>query len=164
MSMIIRPFRVDEAASYRDIRLECLRMHPEAFGSSFEQEAAHPLAWFEERLRDNVIFAGFQDHALLGTVGFTAQLGAKRAHKGMLWGMYVRPAARGSGLARGLVEAVLEHARGRVELVQLTVVAENVVARRLYGSFGFEPYGVEERALKIDGRYLDDVLMAKRLG
>jgi RimJ/RimL family protein N-acetyltransferase len=163
MNFEVRPLRADEAATWRAIRLEALRLHPEAFGAAFENEAAQPLSFFAERLTAGVTFGGFQDQELLGSVGFRVQAGAKREHKGMLWGMYVRQAARGTGLARGLIEALLDHARGRVELIQLTVVADNPIARRLYASFGFEPYGLEERALKVDGRYLDDVLMAKRL-
>jgi len=161
MTVAIRPFRPDEAALYREIRLEGLRMHPEAFGSAFEQEQARPLDFFRERLETNVIFAGFLGEEPLGTAGFMVQAGVKRAHKGMLWGMYVRPAARGTGLARLLVETVLAHARERVELIELSVVAENRVAYRLYASLGFEPYGLERRALKIDGRYWDEALMVK---
>jgi RimJ/RimL family protein N-acetyltransferase len=161
MTVAIRPFRPDEAALYREIRLEGLRMHPEAFGSAFEQEEARPLDFFRERLETNVIFAGFLGEEPLGTAGFMVQAGVKRAHKGMLWGMYVRPAARGTGLARLLVETVLAHARERVELIELSVVAENRVAYRLYASLGFEPYGLERRALKIDGRYWDEALMVK---
>lgn len=164
MSFLIRPLRADEPELYRDIRLEALRAHPEAFGASFEDEAARPLAFFEQRLTGNTIFGGFLERELLGTCGFMPVSGAKRAHKGHLWGMYVRPAARGTGLARLLVAAVLEHAQERVELIQLSVVAGNGTARRLYESFGFAPYGIEERSLKVEGRYLDEVLMVKRLG
>jgi ribosomal protein S18 acetylase RimI-like enzyme len=163
MSFVIRPLRPDEAALYRDIRLEGLRLHPEAFGSAFEQEAAESLSFFEQRLTGNTIFAGVREQEIFGTAGFMPQPGLKRAHKGHLWGMYVRAAARGTGLARQLVEAVLEHAQERVELVQLSVVAGNVPAQRLYASLGFAPYGLEERALKLNGDYLDEVLMVKRL-
>jgi RimJ/RimL family protein N-acetyltransferase len=163
MTFDIRPLRVDEVDAYRAIRLEALRFHPEAFASSFESEAAQPAAFFAERLSRGVIFGGLLGDALLGTAGFMIHAGAKTRHKAMFWGMYVRPEARGSGLARGLVEAVLEHARDRVELVQLSVAAENVRAQRLYAQCGFVPYGVEQRALKIDGRYLDDVLMVRML-
>jgi RimJ/RimL family protein N-acetyltransferase len=78
--------------------------------------------------------------------------------------MYVRSAARGTGLARQLVEAVLDYAQDRVELVQLSVIAGNVPAHRLYVALGFVAYGVEERALKVDGRYYDEVHMARLLG
>ena len=158
------PLGADDAALYRAIRLEALEAHPEAFGASFADEAAQPLTFFAGRLAGNTVFGGFDGAMLLGAAGFRAQTGLKHAHKGLLWGMYVRPAARGTGLARELVDAVLAHAQGRVELVQLTVVADNVTARRLYEARGFVAYGMEARSLKVDGRYLDEVLMAKMLG
>jgi len=99
----------------------------------------------------------------MGIAGFAAQEGTKHAHKGLLWAMYVRSAARKSGLGKILVAAVLDHARGRVEMVQLTVVSENEAARRLYEAMGFVEYGFEKRALKHDGRYYDEVLMVKFL-
>ena len=77
--------------------------------------------------------------------------------------MYVRPDATGTGIGRRLVEAVLDLARQRVELIQLAVVQDNEQARRLYASLGFLEYGLEKNALKQDGRYYDDVLMAKDL-
>jgi ribosomal protein S18 acetylase RimI-like enzyme len=77
--------------------------------------------------------------------------------------MYVRPDARKTGIGRRLVEAIVDLARQRVELVQLTVVRDNEQARRLYASLGFLEYGVEKNALKQDGRYYDEVLMAKDL-
>ena len=79
----------------------------------------------------------------------------------MLWGVYVRPKARSAGVARRLVEAVLDHARGRVEQVNLAVERGNMHARRLYTSLGFVEYGLEKNALKIGDRYFDDVLMVR---
>jgi RimJ/RimL family protein N-acetyltransferase len=100
---------------------------------------------------------------MMGTAGFMQQAGAKRVHKAHLWGMYVRQLARGSGLARLLVDAVLAHAARHAELIQLSVVSDNLGAQRLYAAAGFTPYGVEQRSLKVDGRYLDEVLMVKFL-
>ena len=154
---------LSDAALYRDIRLEALQKNPEAFGSTFEKESAQPLSWFEAAIRRADIFGGFLDGTLAGIAGFAAQEGAKHAHKGLLWAMYVRSAARKSGLGKILVAAVLDHARGRVEMVQLTVVSENEAARRLYEAMGFVEYGYEKRALKHDGRYYDEVLMVKFL-
>jgi ribosomal protein S18 acetylase RimI-like enzyme len=73
--------------------------------------------------------------------------------------MYVRPEARGTGLAAALVQQVVAHARTLVEQVCLTVVASNVAARRLYGAAGFEEYGLERRGLKVGSDYYDQILM-----
>jgi RimJ/RimL family protein N-acetyltransferase len=148
-----------DAALYRDIRLEALRANPEAFGSTFEIENALSLSWFFDRLGTSTVFGAFSNTGLVGIAGFEIQQGQKRAHKGELWG----PDARGTGIGRRLVEAVLDLARQRVELIQLAVVQDNEQARRLYASLGFLEYGLEKNALKQDGRYYDDVLMAKDL-
>jgi len=113
-----------DAPLFRQIRLEALELSPEAFGSSFEQESTQSLGHFEEVLSRSDVFGAFRGVDLVGVAGYRTQGGAKQAHKGYLWGMYVRPAARGGGVGRQLVQAVLAHARERVELVQLTVVAE----------------------------------------
>jgi len=152
-----------EASLYRDIRLEALQQDPAAFGSTFEDEAAEPLAFFADRLRGSAVFGAFRGEELLGLAGFRIQPGTKNAHKGQLWGMYVRPQARAAGIGRRLVEAVIEHARPLVELIQLTVVSDNDGARRLYQRLGFAAYGIERHAMKHRGRYYDDVLMAKPL-
>ncbi|MGA8382328.1 MAG: GNAT family N-acetyltransferase [Stellaceae bacterium] len=152
-----------DAARYRDIRLEGLRLSPEAFGSIYEIENAEPLSWFAERLGGATVFGGFDGPDLLGIVGFFIKRGAKEGHKGVLWGMYVRATARKTGLGRRLAEAVIDHARERVEILQLRVVAGNEPARRLYARLGFVEYGIEKNSLKQDGRYWDEVLMAKPL-
>ena len=43
--------------------------------------------------------------------------------------MFVRPHARGAGIGRRLVEAVIVRARQSVEILQLTVISDNAPAR-----------------------------------
>jgi ribosomal protein S18 acetylase RimI-like enzyme len=152
-----------DAVLYRDIRLEALGVHPEAFGSTLEAEAAQPLSWFSDRLGSSTMLGGFRDAELVAVAGFAVQQGQKQAHKGTIWGMYVRADARRTGIGRRLIEAILDLARHRVELVQLTVIRDNEQARRLYASVGFLEFGIEKNALKQDGRYYDEILMAKDL-
>lgn len=152
-----------DAAMYREIRLEALKGNPEAFGSTFETESAQPIGWFADRLGTSTVLGAFRGSDLAGMAGFAVQQGQKRAHKGLLWGMYVRPAARAGGIGRLLIEAIFEVARPQVELIQLTVVRDNARARRLYESLGFVEYGLEKDALRQDGRYYDEFLMAKDL-
>ena len=81
-----------------------------------------------------------------------------------MWGMFVKEDARGTGLAEAMVGAVLDHAQGKVEQILLSVIEENERARRFYEKMGFEPFGLERRALKIDGRYYDEEFRVKYLG
>lgn len=159
----VRALAPADAAAYRAIRLAGLKNSPEAFGSTFEAEVAKPLAWFFDRLAGSQVFGAFRDDEIIGIAGFAIRSGEKEAHKGLLWGMYVRPAGRGTGTARRLAEAVIDYARRRVELIQLSVVMGNEPARRLYARLGFVEYGIERNSLKFSGRYYDEILMAKQL-
>jgi ribosomal protein S18 acetylase RimI-like enzyme len=160
----VRRLEARDVVTYRELRLEGLQRHPEAFGASFEDEVDKPDAWWTERLESNVVFGGWIDSSpLLGVAGFRMPAGVKHRHRGELWGMYVRPDARGSGLAVSLAQRVIEHARPLVEEICLTVVASNTAAHRLYSAAGFEPYGLARRALKVGNDYYDEVLMALSL-
>jgi ribosomal protein S18 acetylase RimI-like enzyme len=162
-AITVRRLSPADAALFRAVRLEGLARDPDAFASTIEEEGEKPPSFFAERIAAAAAFAAFRGAELLGVAGFYIQPGPKHAHKGTLWGMFVRPQARGAGVGAMLVEAVIEHARTRVELIELTVISENGTARRLYERFGFEQYGLERRAAKYRGRYHDDVLMAKML-
>jgi len=159
-SIKVRRLETSDVADYRDLRLEGLKAHPDAFSSSWEDEANKPTSWWEDRLLTNVVFGGWiESSPLVGLAGFRVQDGVKLQHKGVLWGMYVRPVGRGTGLAALLVNKVIEHARPLVEDVCLTVVPSNTAAHRLYDAAGFEEYGLERRALKVANEYYDELLM-----
>jgi ribosomal protein S18 acetylase RimI-like enzyme len=153
-----------DATLYRSIRLEALQRNAEAFASSFESEDAQPDSWFAERLATSEVFGAWHGTDLVGVVGFRVQPGLKTAHKGVMWGMYVRSDFRNTGTSRRLVEAIIDIASARVEILQLEVLQDNVAARRLYESFGFVEYGLEINALKQNGVYYNELLMAKPLG
>jgi RimJ/RimL family protein N-acetyltransferase len=163
-SLKLRRLETQDVAIYRELRLEGLKGHPEAFASSWEYEANKPISWWAERLETNMIFGGWVDSSpIAGVAGLRVQDAVKLRHKGVLWGMYVRPEARRTGLAAALVQRVVGHARTVVEELHLTVVTSNAAACRLYSSAGFKPYGLERRALKVGTEYYDEVLMALSL-
>ena len=164
MGMEVRRLTEDDAESYREIRLEALEHHPEAFQATYESVADLPLDAYRQRLRRYALFGGFLDGELCGFVGFFALKNAKIKHKGLMWGMYVKERARGSGLAGKMVEAVVDHARDEVEQLLCSVIADNERASRFYEKMGFELYGTERRALKLGERYYDEEFRVKFLG
>ncbi|WP_250436466.1 GNAT family protein [Caballeronia sp. ATUFL_F2_KS9A] len=156
----IRRLTPADAQAFRDIRLEGLQRYPTSFGASYDDERMQTPDWFGARIADHAVFGGDgRDGMLAGVAGLLVPTGAKLRHKGVLWGMYVRESARGTGLAAALVDAVLAYARGIVDEIKLEVAPENLAAMRLYRAAGFVEYAREPRALKIDGTYHDSVLM-----
>jgi ribosomal protein S18 acetylase RimI-like enzyme len=158
-SISVRRLDPAEAEIFRAIRLEALRTHPPAFAASFEVECGRPLIHFADTLGRNAIFSAWRESELLGVAGYYREETPKHAHKGGLWGMYVRKEARGSGAADQLVEAVVRHARREVEILVLGVGVHNVPAQRLYSRHGFVEYGREARALKVGEIYYDEIMM-----
>jgi ribosomal protein S18 acetylase RimI-like enzyme len=161
--LTIRLLEASDAALYRELRLEALRQHPYAYGSTFEAEAAEPLVHFERRLASSDVLLGSIGTEPMGIARLTIPTFVTERHKGMLTGMYVRAPARASGLASALVDGIVERARGRVILIELSVVTTNERAYRLYRRHGFEICGVDPCALKHGDRYLDEYQMVRFL-
>jgi ribosomal protein S18 acetylase RimI-like enzyme len=159
----LRRLEHDDAAIYRQLRLEALERHPEAFGASLEDERQMSIDDMADRLARSSVFGAFDEARLEGVAGWYRMSGDKLAHRGALWGMYVRPQARGRGVGKALVCRVIDDAQDIVEQLHLTVTAHNVTARRLYETTGFTTYGVEPRALKVGDEYVDEIMMVRRL-
>jgi len=159
----IRVLTPADAADYRAIRLAALKHEPEAFGSTYEVEAALPIDAFMHRLATTTVLGAYDGAHLVGMAGFKQQTGAKDAHKGLLWGFYVAPEVRGRGVGVALVDGIVALATGVVEQLTLSVVRTNAAALALYERCGFTTYGIEPRALKSAAGYADEVLMVRFL-
>jgi ribosomal protein S18 acetylase RimI-like enzyme len=162
--IVIRPITREEAPAWRTLRLEALANHPEAFAVSVEEFEPLDLEAVAARIPapggDDVLFGAYADNVLSGCAGFYRATSLKERHKGTLWGVYLRPALRGRGVAEAMIDAVIAHAEARVDILKCVVFPESRAARALYLGRGFKTYGIEPRALRIGGRDQDDELMA----
>jgi RimJ/RimL family protein N-acetyltransferase len=76
-------------------------------------------------------------------------------------GIAVDPAVQGRGVGRALIDAAIAEAcRRGARRLTLRVFSPNERARRLYESAGFVVEGVLREEFFLEGRYVDDVLMA----
>ena len=157
--MSVRILNSADAAAFRELRLRALKERADAFTSSYEEEVRKPLAATEERLGagDNTFWGAFVDGQLQGMVGLSREPRAKNRHKGDVVAMYVAPESGRRGLAKALLQAVIDHARNVIGLEQLvlSVTRSNEAARQLYRAAGFTTFGVEPRAIKVAGAYFD---------
>jgi GNAT superfamily N-acetyltransferase len=114
--MEIRRLGAADVELYRAVRLRSVREHPEAFLASFEEESARTTEEDRQRLADkegrddDLIFAAMQGEAPVGLIGVfrLSPHRAKGRHKAMIWGMYVAPEARRTGLGRRLMQTAID--------------------------------------------------------
>lgn len=162
--MTVRPSTEGDVEAVRELRLEALQLHPEAFGSSFEEESAFDAATWRARSLSSerfTLFLAEHEGQLLGMAGLLLDDKLKTRHIGRLVSVYVRPAVRGHGVAQNLIAACLERAVGAgATVVFLGVGSGNEPALRCYRRAGFTEYGLEPRSLRVEGVYVDETLMA----
>jgi len=158
--------RPDDAADLREIRLEALRLHPTAFSADPDVEGAFTLARWRERLERGVMFGCRIGGGLAGINAFSLDTHSRKtAHVAHLGAMYVREAARGTGLADALMVHWLAHAAaaGAVQAC-LDVEASNRRAIALYERHGFAIKGHKPRSMKVDGVFYDEYEMWRAVG
>ena len=154
--MDIRRLTADDAHAFRSLRIRALGEYPEAFTSSYEEEVDRPVEDTARRLASpHLMFWGAWDgEDLAGMVGLEREARAKNRHKATVVGMYVGLEHLGSGLGRRMFAVLLDEARREgIEVLVLTVTDGNGPATALYESVGFRSFGIEPKAVKVDGRY-----------
>jgi RimJ/RimL family protein N-acetyltransferase len=160
----VRVLTPADAEAVRDLRLEALRLSPENFGSSWEEEAPQPLVWWRARLAGPACSLGGEvgaDLAGLTVVSLNPRM--KHAHKGEIGAVYVRDRFRRQGVAAALLQSAMEWLREKgAHAATLTVSASNVAAQRLYERFDFVACGQLQRELNVDGSFHDELLMQTR--
>jgi len=123
--------------AFRDVRLAALRESPEAFASSYEAELQYDEDFWRARLaRSERLLACDGDQPIgIASLGQAEEEGVAE-----LFGMWVSPSRRGSGVAWELTHAAALHARaaGRRAL-KLWVSTDNGRAVAFFSSYGFRP-------------------------
>jgi ribosomal protein S18 acetylase RimI-like enzyme len=152
---VIRPATPDDERALRHLDLETW--------SSLSSPAPPPPADRRFEL-EGVLVAELAD----GIAGYV-KLGPAlpipaSAHVLEIKGLSVSPAHRRHGVAKALLHAAIAEAKAAGACrITLRVLSHNTPARHLYAGCGFEIEGVLRGFFRLDGRYVDDVLMALAL-
>jgi predicted acetyltransferase len=162
----IRRLTIHDLQSYFDLRLESLQNAPTNFMSSYEEEKTEGLSLYQNFLMqegvDNLIFGAFMEGKLIGSIGIFKENKNKAKHKSYIWGMYVQPTHRNLGVGKALLKQAIDHANNALksQIINISVEATNISAKKLYESFGFQEWGKENHAMQINGNFFDEIHMS----
>ena len=142
-----------DAQQYRALMLQAYELAADAFTSTAEERAAEPESYWVKRIAGpsclSAALGAFEGQELVGTVALEFSAKPKTRHKALVIGMYVAPAARGTGAGRALLGAAVEYAKAKegIRMLTLTVTEGNEPAVNLYSAAGFQAFGVEPMAI-----------------
>lgn len=163
MNCMIKQLQEQDWTLWKEIRLEAVKLHPEAFGGSYQEESLWEDEDFKKYLVKNNIFGAFIENKLVGIAGFFQFPLQKLKHRGTLFSLYVKKENRGQGVADHLIKEIINHARQQVLQLHCTVTTDNNPAITLYQRYGFQIYGTEPRSIKVDDNFYDEYLMVLKL-
>ena len=139
----------------REVRLAAMAESPEMFGSNLAKEQAFDEAEWRRRAARPATFLASREQGDLGMAG--AYLLDDRWY---VMGMWIAPAARGTGVVEALLDACESVARhAGATTITLGVMEDNPRGRRAYARLGYAFTGTREHVR--DGR--DELWLAKTL-
>jgi RimJ/RimL family protein N-acetyltransferase len=165
MPIVIRKLQPHESKVYREIRLACLKNASAYFGSTYEEEILNPKLKFETFIEndspDHFIFGAFDVEKLIGITGFTRMNRKRDRHRGELVQVYLDANYRGQNIGEKLIRSVVKYAftMDGLEQIQLSAIASNQSAIKLYEKVGFRTFGVQPRYFKVGNEYVDQQFM-----
>jgi ribosomal protein S18 acetylase RimI-like enzyme len=167
VSVTVRVLGSADAAAFRALRLQALAEDRANFASIYEDERDTPLSVVAQRMvaaPDRAIVGAFDGPTLVGLAAWHREEIDGLEHQGFVWGVFVSPSHRGQGLARLLLNRVIDLARRAQGIKELTLVAyaDNGHALALYESLGFVTHGRQPNGSGADSRP-DDLHMRLRL-
>jgi RimJ/RimL family protein N-acetyltransferase len=161
----ILEIKSDQLTQYKDFVSVGLLNDEENFRITPTEDSTAPFPTKDKE--DSFTLGAFIDKQLAGIVSFSRD-GIDREklrHKGVLFRMYVSNSLRGKGIAKKLIEELINRVKqiDDIEQINLTVIANNATAKTLYEKFGFITFATEQNAIKWKGKYFTENQMVLRL-
>ena len=149
---------------YRDVYSSAIGMS-ETFAEKFASFDAFESDVAARKSCGGIALVAASDDELLAYVTITPRRQSRLRHTAEL-NMGVASSARGQGLGELLLRVALERAQDSptIEIVYLTVRADNAPALCLYRKVGFELLARLDRDTKVGEQYFDGVLMRRFVG
>lgn len=151
----VRLLDENEWSVYRDVRLRALSESPDAFAATATKEEDYSEELWRERMNRSRRLLAERDGDVLGVTSLKV-LEIDEEPIGELFGLWVAPDARGTGVARRLLEAAAGQARqDSLHHLIYWVGTDNGRAVAFASSFGFRPTD-SRRPMEMAGEDADE--------
>jgi RimJ/RimL family protein N-acetyltransferase len=161
MPIEIKEIHAADLIAYKQFLMQGLEQDEQNFRISpgDEKDALFPT----KDKPDSFTLGAFEGSQWAGIVSFQreGENREKLRHKGLLFRMYISPGFRGKGIGQALIEELLKRVKALkdIEQINLTVVADNAIAKKVYEKFGFRSFAREFHAMKWKGKYYTEEQM-----
>jgi L-amino acid N-acyltransferase YncA len=141
------------------------RIYAEGIATGQATFEAAPPTWeeFDAGRLPDLRLAALEDDEVVGWAAISPT-SARECYSGVVeHSVYVAGHARGRGIGRALMEALLAAAdEAGLWTVQTSIFPENAASVRLHERAGFRVVGRRERIAKLDGEWRDTLLLERR--
>ena len=160
MSFCIRPFTAEDWPQAREIYLQGISTGV----ATFETEAPNWAGWDAAHLPFARMTARQEGGGMVLGWAALSPVSARSVYRGVAEiSVYVRNTARGQGIGRALLEAlVAESEKHGIWTLQASIFAANEASLALHRACGFREVGRRERIAQLHGQWHDTVLMERR--
>lgn len=133
---------------YKEIRLETLKMEPDAFSSKYSDVAGYSDEYWKGLIEDenNIFLLALHENEVIGVIRATFNAPDESPSTAVLGGFYVRKEFRNKGVGRLLLGTVIDHIKNNnaIKEVRLYVKPQQTSAIALYNSVGFKKTGSKD--------------------
>lgn len=165
-SVVIREAGVEDAEkiinAINSVGAEKIHILTEKFDHDVQWEQNFIQEHVKEK-KDRLFVVAEAEGNIIGVSDVSIGSNPKNSHVGYL-GISIVREWRGLGIGTAMMNIMIDWAKRRgLERLHLEVFSTNQRALRLYEKFGFHVEGRREKQYKIEGEYVDGILMAKLL-
>ncbi len=141
------------------------RIYAEGIATELATFETEPPTWpeFDREKLAELRLVAVEDGAVVGWVALSAT-SARDCYAGVVeHSVYVSADARGRGIGRALLDALVVGADAAgISTIQTSIFPENEASVALHERHGFRVVGRRERIAKLDGRWRDTLLLERR--
>ncbi|MGE0282982.1 MAG: N-acetyltransferase family protein [Rhizobiaceae bacterium] len=161
---VIRQLGQGDVAIFKAIRLEALRLEPDAFASTATDWESLSDAEWNRRMTANPVFVAFREAFPVGVMGLLREQSSKTRHRATIIMVYVNAIERGRDTAQSLLDHATSFAQANgIRQLELRVNSANARAIRFYQRNGYQRTGFIPCACLHADEETDELMMVRRI-